>query len=116
MALHTIKNSVEQKDKPAFLHFEKPSQEDIKPDYININLNDVMVKMSAPQFNYETFKTAYEGDPSIQEYVENFSEKGIEIGTAPEASDAPESNTDDESDTVTQMAKSATDLDDSPLG
>jgi len=51
MALHTIKNSVEQKDKPAT-----------------------------------------------------------------EASDAPEGNTDDESDTVSQMAKSATDLDDSPLG
>ena len=116
MALHTIKNSVEQKDKPAFLHFEKPSQEDIKPNYINVNLNDVMEKMSAYHFNYETFKTAYDSDPSIQEYVENFSEQGIEIGPAPEASDDPQANTNDDSDKVSQMAKSATDLDDSPLG
>jgi len=112
MALHTIKNSVEQKDKPAFLHFEKPSLPDLKPGYININLNDVMVKMSAPQFNYETFKAAYDSDPTIEEYVENFSEQGIEIGPAPEASDDPLGNTDDNSDKVSQMAKSAVDLDD----
>ena len=112
MALHTIKNNVEQKDKPAFLHFERPSQKDIKPGYININLNDVMVKMSAPQFNYETFKTAYDSDPTIEEYVENFSEQGIEIGVAPEASDAPQGDTDDDSDKVSRMAKSAVDLDD----
>jgi len=112
MALHTIKNSVDQKDKPAFLHFEKPGLPDLKPGYININLNDVMEKMSAPQFNYETFKTAYDSDPTIEEYVENFSEQGIEIGVAPEASDAPQGDTDDDSDKVSQMAKSAVDLDD----
>jgi len=116
MALHTIKNNVEQKDKPAFLHFEKPAREDIKSGYINVNLNDVMVKISAPQFNYETFKTAYDSDPSIQEYVENFSEQGIEIGANAEKSDVPQGDTNNGSNKVSQMAKSAVDLDDSPLG
>lgn len=112
MALHTIKNSVDQKDKSAFLHFEKPSQEDLKSGYINVNLNDLMVKMSAPQFNYETFKAAYDSDPTIEEYVENFSEQGIQIGSSTEKSDAPQGNGEKDSNKVSQMAKSAVDLED----
>jgi hypothetical protein len=114
MALHTVKNSAEQKSKPAFLHFEKPSQDEIKPGYINLDLNAVMKNMGAPQFAYETFKTAYDSDPSLQEYVDNFSAEGIEINSD-DAEEEPAQDNDD-TNSVGDMAKAATDLSDSPLG
>jgi len=111
MALHTIKNSAEQRGEPAFLHFEKPAKEAIKPGYINVSLNDVMKNMGAPQFAYDTFKAAYDSDPSIEEYVDNFSSQGIEINSDNSEIKAPEQDRDD-TNSVSAMAKSATDLDD----
>lgn len=111
MALHTIKNSAEQKGKPAFLHFEKPSKQSIKPDYINVNLNDVMKNIGASAFNYETFKTAYDEDPSMEEYVDNFNAQGIEINTQSSDSEDNQQGRDD-TNSVTSMAKAATDLSD----
>lgn len=111
MALHTIKNSAEQKGKPAFLHFEKPTKEAIKPGYINVNLNDIMKNMGSPQFAYDTFKTAYHADPSIEEYVDNFNSQGIEINTGDSDVEEPDQDRDD-TNTVSQMAKQATDLGD----
>jgi hypothetical protein len=113
MALRTIKNSAEQKDKPVFLHFEKSNKETVKPDTINIDINDVMQNMGLPQFTYDTFKAAYDADPQVQEAVDNFSAEGIEMNSQ---SDSDETQGDaGDSDSVSQMAKSATDLGDSPL-
>jgi len=111
MALHTIKNSAEQRSKPAFLHFEKPAKEAIEPGYINVSLNDVMKNMGAPQFAYDTFKAAYDSDPSIEELVDNFNSEGIEINTDDSDVEEPEQGRDDRN-SVSSMAKSATDLSD----
>lgn len=110
MALHTLSQSAEQKGKPAFLHFQKPSKQDRKPGYININLNDVMKNLGAPQFTYETFTAAYEADDSIKELINNFSSQGIEMNA--DDKQKPAVSADDDSNKVSQMAKAATDLSD----
>jgi len=110
MALHTVKTNAESKDKPVFLHFDKPSQNRIKAGYMNIDINEVMKNIGAPQFTYDTFKLSYDESQQIQELVDNFSAEGIEINTQ----DADEEPTQDRDDTnsVSSMAKSATDLSD----
>lgn len=115
MALRTIKSSAESKDQAVFAHFEKPSRDSIQPDFKNININDVMQNMSAPQFTYETFKQSYDASPQIQELVDDFNSQGIKINTGEVDDEQSQANQDD-SNSVTQMAKSATDLSDSPLG
>lgn len=115
MALRTVKNSAESKNRPVFLHFEKPTAEDKKPDHINVNINDIMQNMGMPQFTYDSFTAAYEADPQIQELVDNFNAQGISMNTD-DAEEEPESAGNDDDNTVSQMAKSATDLSDSPLG
>jgi hypothetical protein len=115
MALRTVKSSAESKNKPVFLHFEKPSSESKKPDSINVNINDIMKNMGLPQFTYDSFTAAYEADPQIQELVDNFNSQGISMNSD-DAEEDPEQGNDDAGKTVSQMAKSATDLSDSPLG
>jgi hypothetical protein len=115
MALRTVKNSAESKNKPVFLHFQKPSPDDAKPDHINVNINDIMENMGLPQFTYDSFTAAYEADPQIQELVDNFNSQGISMNSD-DAEEEPEQGNDDAGDTVSQMAKSATDIGDSPLG
>ena len=114
MALRTVKNSAESKDKPVFLHFEKPSSESIKPDHINVDINDIMQNMGLPQFTYDSFTAAYDADPQIQELVDNFNSQGISMNSE-DAEEEPQQDSGDDQ-TVSQMAKSATDLSDSPLG
>jgi hypothetical protein len=109
MALHTVKQSAEQKDTPVFLHFEKPSKDQIKPDFKNINLNDVMQNIGAPQFSYDTFKRAFDEDPRIEQLIHNFSAEGIEVTKDPkDTSDQSQ----DGKNSVSDMAKAATDLSD----
>lgn len=115
MALRTIKNSAESKDQAVFAHFEKPNRESLQPDFKNININDVMQNMSAPQFTYETFKQSYDASQQIQDLVDDFNSQGIKINSS-EADDEQSQADNDDSTNVTQMAKSATDLSDSPLG
>ena len=111
MALRTVKGAADQKGKPAFLHFEKPKTENIKQDSINIDLNKVMQNMGGEAFVYDTFKNAYDSDPRIKEMVNNFSAAGIELKTKEDAEQGATS-AQDGSNTVSQMAKSATDLGD----
>jgi hypothetical protein len=115
MALRTVRSSAESKNKPVFLHFEKPSAENKKPDSINVNINDIMKNMNLPQFSYETFTAVYDADPQIQDLVDNFNADGISMNSD-DAEQEPEQANDDSDNTVSQMAKSATDLSDSPLG
>lgn len=69
-----------------------------------------MQNMGRGQFNYDTFKAAYDSDPKLQQLVTNFDQKKIELKSS-EADDvaAPQGGDDN---TVSNMAKSATDLSD----
>ena len=107
MALRTIKGSADQKGKPVFLHFTKPSQDKMKPDTMNIDFNSVMANIGGESFTYESFKTAYDSDPRIKQYVKDFSEDGITVKTAEDADTAPTSP-EDGGDKVGQMAQRAT--------
>ena len=65
------------------------------------------------QFNYETFKAAYDSDPRLQELVKNFDEDKIEFKDS-EVDDVKKikGNPGRPSDTVGKMAKNAVDLKD----
>ena len=112
MALRTVKGAADQKGKPVFLHFEKPTKENIKQDSMNIDLNKVMQNMGGEAFVYDTFKNAYDSDPRIKEMVKDFSEAGITLKTKEDADKSAATTPDDGSNTVSAMAKSATDLGD----
>lgn len=111
MALRTVKGAADQKGKPAFLHFDKPTQENIKQGSINIDLNKVMQNMGGEAFVYDTFKNAYDSDARVKEMVKNFSEAGIELKTKEDTENGIQGG-DEGGDTVSQMAKRATDLSD----
>lgn len=71
-----------------------------------------MQKQGRGQFNYEIFKAAYDSDPRIQSIVTNFDKRQIEL-KQDEMDDIPDSAKQPSSDnTVSKMAKNATDLSD----
>jgi hypothetical protein len=111
MALRTIKGSADQKGRPAFLHFDNPKKENIKPDTININLNKVMQNMGGESFAYGTFKNAFDTDERVKEMVKDFSEKGITLKTKEDVEQGVQGG-EKGGDKVAQMAKSATDVGD----
>jgi len=107
--LRTVINSADQKGESVFLHFAKPSKESIKQGSKNLDLNKLMQNVGGEQFDYGTFKAAYDTDPRIKTMTQNFSQEGVEPKTAQTIdSGAPEQEP--EGDKVSQMAKSATDL------
>ena len=110
MALRTVKGAADQKGRPVFLHFEKPTKENIKQDTMNIDLNKVMQNMGGEAFVYDTFKNAYDSDPRVKEMVKDFSEAGITLKTKEDSDTASATTPDDGADTVSQMAKRATDV------
>jgi len=116
MALHTMQNSAEGKDKPVFAHFEAPSKGDLKPDHINVDLNAITKNLGIPQFDYDVFKNAYDTDPQIAELVDDFNSQGLIINKSSGETDLEPQQDRDDDNSVSQMAKQATDLSDSPLG
>lgn len=116
MALHTMQNSAEGKDKPVFAHFEAPSKGDLKPGHINVDLNAVAQNLGIPQFDYDVFKNAYDTDPQIAELVDDFNSQGLTINKSSDETDLEPQQDRDDDNSVSQMAKQATDLSDSPLG
>ena len=68
-----------------------------------------MQNIGGEQFDYGTFKAAYDTDPRVKTMVANFSEKGIETKTKKPSSSVPQADTAG-TDKVGQMAKSATDV------
>lgn len=110
--LRTVIGSADAKGQPAFLHFSKPKKEDIVQGSLNLDLNKLMQNVGGEQFDYGTFKAAYDTDPRVKTMVKNFSEKGIEPKTKDEPDATPQVSGDTEGNTVTQMAKNATDLSD----
>lgn len=107
--LRTVIGDADQKGVSVFLHFNKPTANDIRSDAKNLDLNKLMQNVGAEQFDYGTFKAAYDTDPRLKAMVQNFSEKGIEPKTKKAATSTPQGDTTD-NNTVAKMAKSATDV------
>lgn len=68
-----------------------------------------MKKAGRPQFHYDAFIKAYEGDPSIKKIVRNFNKDEIMFKDKDNATEVPDAG-DAGADKVSQMAKRATDL------
>lgn len=71
-----------------------------------------MQNVGAEQFDYGTFKAAYDTDPRVKAMVNNFNKVGVELKTAKGTDDAETPQQDQGSSDVSQMAKSATNLGD----
>ena len=76
----------------------------------NLDLNKLMQNVGSEQFDYGTFKAAYDTDPRIKTMTSNFNEIGIEPKTANKIDDTGTQN--NGTDEVEKMAKNATDLSD----
>jgi uncharacterized protein with gpF-like domain len=109
--LRTIIASADQKGTAVYLHFNKPTQENMKQGVKNLDINKIMANVGGEQFDYGTFKAAYDTDPRIKTMVKNFSQEGIEPKTQ-QTIDTGAPQADAQGDVVGQMAKSATDLGD----
>ena len=110
--LRTLIATADKDNVALFLHFNTPpKKEDMKQDAMNLDLNKLMQNVEGEQFDYSSFKAAYDTDPRIKTMVNNFNETGIEPKTANTISDQGQ-QTDDGTDEIAQMAKSATDLGD----
>ena len=107
--LRTIIGQADQKGEKIFLHFTKPQPNDIRSASKNINLNKLMQNVGGEQFDYETFKAAYDTDNRVKTMIANFSEKGIVPKTKEQPDDTPQGYTTGNNE-VSKMAKSATDL------
>ena len=110
--LRTLIAQADSKREKLFLHFTKPLPNDIRNDARNLDLNKLMQNVGAEQFDYETFKAAYDTDARVKTMVANFSEKGIEPKTKEQPSDSPVASGEADPNAVSNMAKSATDLGD----
>lgn len=107
--LRTVIANADNKGKSAFLHFEKPTKENLKPNALNLDLNKLMQNVEAEFFDYGTFKAAFDTDPRIKTMVKNFSQDGVEVKTKNTIDDAPTGG-EEGNDAVSQMAKRATDV------
>ena len=107
--LRTVIGSADQQGVSLFLHFDKPTANDIRTDSKNIDLNKLMQNVGAEAFDYGTFKAAYDTDPRVKSMVQNFNEKGIVPKTKQQATETPQGDTTG-NNTVAGMAKSATDV------
>lgn len=68
----------------------------------------MMKNMGNEQFDYRTFKAAYDADPRINSMIKNFDQEGVTLKTDTDAdTDAPQQDIDGDS-AVSQMAKRAT--------
>jgi len=108
--LRTVINSADQSGQSVYLHFSKPTKEEIRQGSKNLDLNKLMQNVGGEQFDYGTFKAAYDTDARVKTMVTNFNEKGIEPKTAQAVSKGDSPQQDAEGDKVSQMAKNATDV------
>ena len=109
--LRTLISSADTKGTALFLHFQKPKPDAIKQGAKNLDLNKIMQNVGGEQFDYGTFKAAYDTDPRVKTMVKNFNSDGVEPKTKKDTeTGAPQQ--DAQGDAVGQMAKSATNLGD----
>lgn len=81
----------------------------------NLDLNMLMQNVGAEQFDFGTFKAAYDTDARVKALVKNFNKEGVEPKTQKElegGDDDINSGADSGKDTVGQMASRAVDLKD----
>jgi|TARA_X000000950_G_scaffold6956_1_gene7609 hypothetical protein len=109
--LRTIIASADQKGTALYLHFKTPTKEMMKQGVKNLDLNKIMANVGGEQFDYGTFKAAYDTDPRVKTMVKNFSADGVEPKTQ-KTIDNNVPQADASGDVVGQMAKSATNLGD----
>jgi hypothetical protein len=69
-----------------------------------------MQNVGAESFDFGTFKAAYDTDPRVKAMVKNFDKVGIEPKTEKEVEGGDDVSQATGDDTVSSMAKSATDL------
>lgn len=69
-----------------------------------------MQNVGGEAFDYGTFKAAYDTDPRVKAMVTNFNQIGIEPKTKEKPNDNPQGDSQDGGDTVSKMAKNATDV------
>lgn len=69
-----------------------------------------MQNVGSEQFDYGTFKAAYDTDPRIKTMIKNFDQVGIEPKTSKELNQGDAQTTGSGGDTVGQMAQRATDV------
>ena len=110
--LRTVIASADQKGESLFLHFQKPKKEEMKQGSKNLDINKLMANVGGEQFDYGTFKAAYDTDPRIKTMVQNFSQQGIEPKTKKTIDTDTGPTPDSGAEKVSQMAKAATDLGD----
>ena len=95
------------------MHFDKPKHEAIKSGAKNVDLNKLMQNVGAPQFDFGTFKAAYDTDPRVKAMIKNFDKLGIEPKTKNMLDNPKMGDTGDAGgDSVGAMAKRATDVGD----
>ncbi len=95
------------------MHFDKPRPEAIKKGAKNVDLNKLMQNVGAESFDFGTFKAAYDTDARVKAMTKNFSKYGIEPKTKNELDNGDDVSVGAGNDnTVSNMAKSATDLKD----
>ena len=110
--LRTVIASADSKGQSVFLHFNTPRQSEIQDVDKNIDLNKLMQNVGSEQFDYETFVAAYETDPRLKTMIANYNETGITPNTKKQNKMTSQGGTPAATDTVSQMAKRATDLTD----
>jgi len=110
--LRTVISSADTKNEKVVLHFSKPAKEDIVDGARNLDLNKLMQNVGGEQFDYGTFKAAYDTDPRVKTMVKNFNEKTVEPNTKKAASETPQGDSQTGGDAVSKMAKNAVDLKD----
>ena len=69
-----------------------------------------MQNVGAETFDFETFKAAYDTDPRIKSMIKNFDKRGIEPKTKKEIAGGDGTTASTGTDTVSSMAKRATNL------
>jgi hypothetical protein len=71
-------------------------------------LNKLMRNAGREQFDYRTFKAAYDSDERVKSMIKNFNQEGITLKTDVDAdTDAPQQDVDSNTK-VSQMARRAT--------
>jgi len=68
-----------------------------------------MANIGNVQFSYDILKQAYDTDPAVKKLIKNFDQDTITLSSGNAVDDLPASEPDNDQ-TVSQMAKRATDL------
>lgn len=71
-------------------------------------LNKYMTNIGQVEFDYDTFKQAYDTDPALKAIVHRFDQNGVELKSKQSGKNVAPSDADLDSTVVKQMAKAAT--------